>query len=215
MYGNLNFDRGNCDSDRRHIVNITVVGITPKFSNRALRLAASDWQISGIYRFTSGMPISIQDGTGSDRELSGINHQRPNEVLSNPYTGNSGPNQFYLNYSAFAPTTCPVAPAAPTPNCQPLGTFGNLGWNSIVSPTFWEMDMALSRIFHVWEKQTVEIRADAFNLTNSFISLVPSTASPGNAVVPGFEGVNNSATFGLNNAAQPTRKIQFALKYNF
>ena len=69
-------------ADRRHIVNITVVGITPKFSNHALRWVASDWQISGIYRFTSGQPISIQDGTGADRELSGINHQRPNQVLS-------------------------------------------------------------------------------------------------------------------------------------
>jgi hypothetical protein len=74
--------------------------------------------------------------------------------------------------------------------------------------------MALSRIFHVWEKHTLEIRADAFNLTNSFVSLPPTTASPGNAAVPSFEAINSNL-FGINNAAQPTRKIQFALKYNF
>ncbi len=197
---NLNFDRGNCDSDRRHIVNITVVGVTPKFSNRVTRILASDWQISGIYRFSSGMPISIQDGTGVDRELTGINHQRPNEILSDPYTGMTGPNQPYLNIAAFAPA--------------PLGTFGDLGWNSVVGPTFWDMDMALSRIFRIKERQSLEIRADAFNLTNSFVSLVPTTASPGNAVVPAFEAVNSNL-FSINNAAQPTRKIQFALKYAF
>jgi len=197
---NLNFDRGNCDADRRHIVNITVVDVTPKYANRILRAVASDWQISGIYRFSSGQPLSIQDGSGIDRELSGIEHQRPNEILADPYTGLTGPNQPYLNVSAFA--------------AQPLGTYGNLGWNSIVGPTFWEVDMALSRIFHVWEKHTLEIRADAFNLTNSFVSLPPTTASPGNAAVPSFEAINSNL-FGINNAAQPTRKIQFALKYNF
>ena len=139
MYGNLDFDRGNCDADRRHIVNITIVELTPKFSNRMLRMVASDWQISGIYQFISGMPIAIQDGTGIDRELSGIAHQRPNEVLSNPYTGLTGPNQPYFNASAFA------LPA--------LGTFGNLGWNSVVGPTFWDMDLAVSRIFRVREKK--------------------------------------------------------------
>ena len=102
MYGNLNFDRGNCDADRRHIVNITIVELTPKYSNRILRMVASDWQISGIYQFMSGMPIAIQDGTGIDRELSGIEHQRPNLVLSDPYTGLTGPNQPYFNASAFA-----------------------------------------------------------------------------------------------------------------
>ena len=111
------------------------------------------------------MPISIQDGSGIDRELSGIKHQRPDQVLMNPYTGQSGPNQPYLNISAFA--------------AQPLGTFGNLGWNSVDGPTFWDMDLALSRLFHIRERQTLEVRADAFNLTNSFVSLPPGTASPG------------------------------------
>jgi hypothetical protein len=211
MYGNLDFDRGNCDADRRHIVNITAVYLTPKLANKAMRWVLSDWQVSGIYRFTSGTPLSIQDGTGVDRELSGINHQRPTQVLPNAYTGNSGPNQYYFNYSAFAQVCSATVPAP----CQPLGTFGSLGWNSVVGPTFWDMDFALSRIFRFHERHSVEIRADAFNLTNSFVSMPPGTAAPGNAVVPAFEGVNNSSTFGLNNTAQPTRKIQFALKYSF
>jgi hypothetical protein len=210
MYGNLNFDRGNCDADRRHIVNVTVVELTPRFSNRALRIVASDWQVSGIYKFISGMPMAIQDGTGVDRELSGISHQRPNEILADPYTGLTGPNQPYFNVNAFA-VTCP---AVPTPGCQPLGTFGNLGWNSLTGPTFWDMDLAVSRIFRFRERHSIEIRADAFNLTNSFVSNPASSAQPGSAVSPGFEAINSNL-FGINNTAQPTRKIQFALKYAF
>jgi len=197
---NLNFDRGNCDSDRRHLVNLTVVELVPQFSNRLMRMVVSNWQVSGIYRFMSGIPLSIQDGSGIDRELSGINHQRPNEILADPYTGLTGPSQPYFNINAFA--------------LQPLGTFGNLGWNSVHGPTFWEMDAALSRIFRIKERQSIELRADAFNLTNSFVSLPPGTAMPGSLAVPNFESISSNQ-FGLNLAAQPTRKIQFALKYTF
>ena len=93
-------------------------------------------------------------------------------------------------------------------------SFGNLGWNSLVGPTFWEMDMAVSRIFRVRERHSLEIRADAFNLTNSFVSNPASSAQPGSSVVNAFEAINSNL-FGINNAAQPTRKIQFALKYAF
>ena len=144
--------------------------------------------------------MAIQDGTGIDRELSGITHQRPNLVLADPYTGKSGPNEPYFNVNAFA--------------AQPLGTFGNLGWNAVHGPTYWDMDLALSRIFHIRERQSMEIRADAFNLTNSFVSQPASTAMPFSAVSPAFEAINSNL-FGINNAAYPTRKMQFALKYTF
>lgn len=77
----------------------------------------------------------IQDGT--DAALSAINHQQPNLVLPNSgYTGQSGPGQFYFNKAAFA--------------AQPAGTFtGNLAWNSLRGPTYWDMDMALSREFRI------------------------------------------------------------------
>ncbi len=209
---NPTFDRGNCDSDRRNLVNITAVAVSPQFSNHMLRLIASNWQLAGIYRFTSGEPISIQDGAGQDRELSGINHQRPDVVLPDSvYTGNSGPNQAYLNINAFTPA--------------PLGSFGNLGWNSIVTPTYWDIDLALSRRFPITERQSLELRADAFNLTNSFVTLqggfmTPganlSTAQPGSPAVPAYDSLTGGALFGFNNQyAAATRKIQFALIYRF
>jgi len=40
---NRRFDRGNCDSGRRHIFNLTAMAQTPEFADRALRLAASGW----------------------------------------------------------------------------------------------------------------------------------------------------------------------------
>jgi len=200
-------DRGNCDSDRRHIVNITAVAQAPKFSSRFLSTVVSGWQLSGIYRFISGAPVSVQDGT--DQELSGINHQRPN--LATPsavYTGQTCGGCFYLNKAAFSP--------------QPLGTVGNLGWNSINTPAYWDVDLALSRRFVFKERQSLELRADAFNISNSFIAAFPGTnpaaqtgtGSPISPAVPAFAALN-SPLFGQILAAFPTRKIQFAMKYNF
>jgi hypothetical protein len=209
---------GNCDSDRRNIVNLTAVAQTPKFSNRMMSLVASGWKWSGIYTFRSGTPLMIQDGV--DSALSTINHQQPNLVgPDNVYTGQSCGRCFYLN----APQTTKVAAFA----AQPAGVYtGNLGWNSVVSPTFWELDTSLSREFRITERQALELRADAFNLTNSFVSAMagssggtaPNTAfgtAYGNPLTGPTFSLINSAQFGQILGAQATRKIQFALKYTF
>jgi hypothetical protein len=165
------------------------------------------WQMSGIYKFISGAPVALQDGT--DQELSAINHQRPN--LVNPgavYTGQACGGCFYFNKAAFAP--------------QALGTVGNLGWNSVVTPAYWDVDLALSRRFRFHERHVFEVRADAFNIGNNFVPAFPgsnppvqaATAAPTSPAVPAFVGLN-SAQFGQILSAFSTRKIQFALKYNF
>jgi carboxypeptidase family protein len=203
---------GECDSDRRNIVNLTAVAQTPKFSNHMMRLVASGWKWSGIYKFQSGTPLMIQDGV--DSALSTINHQQPDLVDPNHvYTGQSCGRCFYLNKNAFAQ--------------QAAGVYtGNLGWNSIVSPTYWDLDMSLSREFRITERQALELRADAFNLTNSFVSAMagssggtapntPFGTAYGNPLTGPTFSLINSAQFGQILGAQATRKIQFALKYTF
>jgi len=202
--GNPLFDRGNCDSDRRNIVNLTAVALTPRFANSLARMIGTGWQVAGIYQFRSGMPISIQDGT--DQQLSGIGHQRPNLLVTDPYSGQSGPGAQYFKTLANSST--------PAFKAQDQGTIGNLGWNSLVGPTYWDVDLAVSRQFRITEKQALELRADAFNITNSFVSMPPSTAMPGSNAVPSFENISSN-DFGRNIIAWPTRKMQFALKYTF
>ena len=201
------FDRGNCDSDRRHIVNLTAVAEAPKLSNHFARAVVTGWQLAGIYRFTSGAPMAIQDGT--DQELSAINHQRPNLINTvSVYSGQECGGCFYLNKSAFAP--------------QPLGTVGDLGWNSITGPAYWDVDLSLSRQFKFSERHALQVRADAFNVGNNFVPAFSGTnpptqggtAAPISPAVPAFAALN-SAQFGQILTAFPTRKIQFALKYTF
>jgi hypothetical protein len=196
---NRGFDRGNCFSDRRHIFNLTAVAETPQFANASLRTIATGWRLSGIYRFSSGVPLTITAGT--DRALTGIANQRVNQVLANPYGDKSGdPLTNFLNPAAFA------LPA--------VGENGNSGRGSIQGPASWSFDMALSRIFQVTENQRLEFRAEAYNITNSF--------RPDTIAASGFSGCSSGQcvslstnTFGQIRTSLDPRIMQFALKYVF
>ena len=124
--------------------------------------------------------------TNQDRALSGNSNQRVNQILPNPYGDKSNKN--YLNPAAFQ------LPA--------LGTHGNVGAGSVAGPGTWQFDLALSRTFQIRETQKVEFRAEAFNVTNSFLMNNPTTNF-------------NSGNFGQVTSARDPRIMQFALKYVF
>ena len=182
-------DRGNCAigaADRRQVFNTSAVVDTPQFSSPLFRGAASGWRISPILKIVTGDYMTVTDG--QERALTGISAaiQRPDLILASPYGNKSVSN--YLNPSAFA---------------QPaLGTYGNVGAASILGPAYWQFDAALARTFQVHEAQKVELRVEAFNVTNSFRMNDPIVS------------LNNSL-FGKVTTARDPRIMQFALKYVF
>jgi hypothetical protein len=183
---NRRLDRGNCIADRRHLVNWTGVYETPRLNQAFARGAFSGWRISALYRFRTGAPITVT--TNLDRQQSGNFGQRVNLIDTNPYGDRSSLNN-YLNPRAFE------VPA--------LGTIGSLGRFNLFGPSFFTIDTALSRIFRIRERQSVEIRGEAFNLSNSVRRFSP--------------GLNISAANTFNrilNADDP-RIMQFAIKYVF
>jgi hypothetical protein len=166
--------------------------------------------LSGIYRYSSGSPINVNYNT-TDFALTGTLRQRPNLVAGvNPYLNTSGsPNSQYLNPAAFS------APA--------FGTYGNLGWNALTGPGAWSLDMSLTRAFRITERQTIEVRAEAYNVTNSFHPAFAtganqngsvSATTTANAGSPNF-AIPNNAIFGQIRGALDPRIMQFALKYTF
>jgi len=195
-----NFDRGNCLSDRRQLFNFTAVAQTPQFANHTMHMLATGWRLSGIYRHSSGAPLNIVSGT--DQALSGTGLQRANQILPNPYKDRSG--------RPLTQWVDPVAFAAPS-----LGTYGNGGWNRLAGPSTWQFDMSLSRTFSVHEMQRFEVRAEAFNLTNSFIPGGVSGAVTTGGITTGNSLALNSNTFGQIRTALSPRIMQFALKYVF
>jgi hypothetical protein len=88
-----------------------------------------------------------------------------------------------------------------------------MGRSSVPGPSFWEIDTSLSRDFHVRERQTIQLRVEVFNLTNSFRAGVPSglTTSGGSGVTTTVK----SAQFGKILSAMDPRILQVAGKVVF
>ena len=184
---NRRFDRGNCttsSTDRRHVFNLTAVAETPRFSNANLRAVATGWRLSPILRLQSGGYLTVT--TVNDVALNGQASQRVHQILPDVY-GDKSVNR-YLNPAAFA------LPAT--------GTFGNSGAATVLGPMYWQFDAALSRVFQVREDQRLEVRAEAFNVTNSMRMNDPVTNL-------------NAGNFGKVISARDPRIMQFALKYVF
>src|SRR5207237_6464355 len=99
--------------------------------------------------------------------------------------------------------------AVPTP-----GTYGNLGPRNIVGPGSIRFDMGLTRSFPIREKQSLQLRAEAFNVANHanycsppFQGIVPAITCPDNNF--------NSPTFGKVLSASDGRIMQMAIKLWF
>ena len=184
---NRAFDRGNCASqqingtfgaDRRQILNLTLIAESPRFANRALRTVASGWRLAPIFRAYSGGFVSITAGT--DRALSGASAtiERANQVNGNPYCAVITP-QCYLNPAAF---TIPA-----------LGTLGNMGAFNVLTPGSWDLDVTLLRQFRIREGQSLEVRGEAFNITNTYHPGIPSGVGTGGS---GIATALNASNFG-------------------
>jgi hypothetical protein len=209
---NRRYDRSNCQSneiggvfssDRRHIFNATVVYQVPKLSNRGLSMVASNWKFAEIFRANSAFwvtPFVTTDYSLTTASTGASAAERPVQVLADPLCPNPGPApSCWINPKAFA---------APAP-----GTLSPLGRNSIPGPGSWQFDMAFSREFKIRERGALEIRGEAFNLTNS---MRPGISPP--SLSAGASGLGlsfGSPTFGTVTSALDPRIMQLAAKFSF
>jgi hypothetical protein len=86
-----------------------------------------------------------------------------------------------------------------------------MGVADIVGPGFWEWDQAISRQFRITESQHLEVRGEAFNVTNSERFGNPGVVYSSTST---FGKITSSATGG-GSLSGAERILQFALKYVF
>jgi hypothetical protein len=144
---NPGLDYSYCDSDRRHVINVSAVVYAPKFSDKTLKMILGDWQIAPLVRWQSGSPYSVT--TGVDNAFSGTGGQRAVQVNSNIYGDGSVNN--YLNINAFT---------SPAP-----GTYSTLKPNAFHGPSILQNDVAVTRNFPVGGRR-LQFRWEIFNVMN-------------------------------------------------
>jgi hypothetical protein len=182
------FERGNCSGDLRHVVNVSTVYATPQFSSRALQVIAGNWQISGIVRLQSP-DKSLTVTSGSDTCLCGAQgRDRANQLLPN--------EQVYATEKSVDRWFNPAAFGRPADGQWGTGNINYMGPGRI------DINMAVTRKFQLRERQTLEFRAEAFN--------VPNHLNPGTPVLR-----FNDQNFGKILTARDPRIVQLALKYIF
>ena len=153
-------------------------------------------------RLSAGTPATRSSvSTGVDTALNNVGGQRPN-LVGDPYCATRIAN-CYLNPLSFQDAHHP-------------GTFGNLGANSLFGPSYFQVDLSLSRRFVVHERHSLELRADVFNIENRVNLSIP-VSTP--LTTSNFGKITGDITATGSGAAGTTtgdpRTMQLSLKYAF
>ena len=187
-----NLNRGRSTTDLRHNYVVSAsyelpFGKGKSFlnTNRPLDFALGGWQLAGILSLQTGLPFTVNSG-GGITNAGGAD--RPNRLGNGALPTGQRSIDRWFDLSAFA--------------TQAQYTYGNSGRNILDGPGNRNLDLSLAKRFAVTEKVRLQLRAEAFNATN--------TANFG------FPGSNiNGAGVGTITSADEPRRVQFALKLIF
>jgi hypothetical protein len=155
--------------DRPHNFVANFIYQTPKLTDSALKWLVNDWQISGVYRISSGTPYAVQysiPGIGN-ANLSGTSNPVARIVVTcDPGSGSSSDPYKQLNTACFAPP-------------QPGSNGDESARRFVHGPGTNNLDLSLSKIIPIGKSVRMEVRLDAFNALNH----------------TQFTGVNSTANF--------------------
>lgn len=163
-------NRARAGYDRTHVFQMAYVYELPFGKGKSLLQSGpgawllGNWSVSGVFYAFTGTPFNPTGG-GACNCPGGT--QTPNQVKTDvTRIGGYGPGQFYYDPTAFV--------------AGPANQFGSVGRNILSGPGRIGTDMSLARIFRLTERFRLELRGDAFNLTNTpwFANPVTSVTDP-------------------------------------
>ena len=202
---NLKLERGISPTDIPQKLVISSiydlpVGRGKRFVNksRVLNLIIGNWQVNGILMLRSGFPSDLRVA-----RLAPVFNtaNRPNRVLGQPLLADKAGFDQYFNPKAFE-----VPPTVPNLRGAPIQTLGNAGRSILRGPGSRNLDLSLAKDFYVSDTSRLELRVEAFNLSNTPTFELPNARSAGLTV--------GDAAFGrLTGSASVGRQVQFGLKF--
>jgi hypothetical protein len=196
---NPSLSRGLSAFDLRHNLVTSFHYEMPETRLKGLPHAmASGWALSGITRFTSGLPVTLLNN--NDTSLLGTipNGINNNGVDTPQWSGKS------LSINRNPRRNTPVFDSTQL-TLPALGTLGNARRRFFSGPGIENLDATLSRTIAMHRGQSLEMRIDAFNLLNH-AQFFGAASVQGNV---------SSSNFGQVVSAMQPRLMQLALRYRF
>jgi hypothetical protein len=155
-------DRGLSPFDVRHSFVGTVNYDLP-FGRGSGPLAGvvRGWNVGTLVRARSGYPFSVFTGVdrGSQQFAPRYPDLRPG-ASNNPILGGADK---YFDPTAFI--------------LQPAGYIGNLGRNTLIGPGLFTIDAVLERSIRLGGERALQLRVEAFNITNRVNLALPSSVN--------------------------------------
>jgi hypothetical protein len=155
-------DRGLSPFDVRHSFVGTVNYDLPfGKGSGALAGLVRGWNVGTLVRARSGYPFSVF--TGIDRSSQQFAPRYPDlkpGASNNPILGGA---DRYFDPTAFV--------------LQPAGYIGNLGRNTLIGPGLFTIDAVLERSIRLGGDRALQLRVEAFNLTNRVNLALPSSTN--------------------------------------
>lgn len=196
-FSNAGLSRALSAFDMRHNFSATYRYALPleRFSPAHPRLARG-WQVSGLTRFGTGLPVTLVNN--NDTSLLGT---APNGINNNGLDEPAvGPGNLAVHHRPDAPAFNTALFRLPA-----LGTLGNARRRFFSGPGLDNTDLALSKTNRMWEASSLELRVEAFNLFNHAQFFGPA-AVQGNISAPNF---------GQIQTASSPRLVQVAARLSF
>jgi hypothetical protein len=158
------------------------------------------WRVSSFMTIMSGLPMYF---TANATSLNAPgNTQTPNLVAPVQILHGIGANNPWFTTSSFAPPNPAVA------------TFGNVGRNYLSGPAFFDLDAALSKSIRMTERFRLDLRLEAFGVTNTPQFYFNSTGgTPAGGTAGGT--TLGSTSFGHITSAGGGRVLQLGAKLTF
>jgi hypothetical protein len=147
----------------------------------------NDLEFAGVVTLQSGLPLAVTQVTNFNA-FAGFGTQRPNRIADPNLPSSERTTARFFDTSAFA--------------IAPQFTLGNSSRNPVRGPAYRNADLVLIKRIYFGETTNVELRAEAFNVTNTPPLAAPNTV----AGAPGFGSIT---------AAGDPRVFQFGAKFSF
>jgi len=190
---NRSLERDLSTGDIPHVFVTSFVWELPVGSGRRfdpkgfLGALVRNWQFSGILTLQSGMPFPVTQVTNFNA-FAGFGTQRPNRVADPELPSSQQTTARWFDAGAF--------------QVAPQFTLGSSSRNPVRGPGYQDLDLALIRRIGVGRRANLELRVEAFNVTNT-----PPLGQP--------NGVLGSPGFGSITSAGDPRVIQLGVKVLF